>query len=539
MWEHITNRLGANPSTEEIYVEASGALRLLASQWKEQFDANSSDTPNCMIVVCPETRIAEEFYRRISGETVREGGVVYETSELFTELENSNSDTRTLRIDSKRLAEESSGADALRKVVSTIGKQGKTGEQIRCVVAVSMLNEGWDANNVTQIFGLRAFQSQLLCEQVVGRGLRRMSYEINPETGLFSAEYVDIYGIPFSMIPIKGQRQTGPPEPPSPVTHVYALRERQRDHEIRFPNVDGYSFELHRDAITVNVADMKRIQLDADLHDGVTAGAIILDGGDSFHVGPPTEQNSDAFFDAHPFKTTLFRIVSEILERLPIDMSRSLLFPQIYRLVEDYADEKINYGDMDRRILWDIGCRRQVVSMFLNALQPNIEAGEIPLLPIINPSNPLGSSKDVDFLTRKPCHLTQKSHLNYVAVDSSWEGSTAHQLECSNLVKSYVRNDRLGFIIRYHFDNKEHDYYPDFIVRLKNNLNLILEIKGVERSNDPAKYEAAKRWCDAVNHARKYGRWAFDVCNRLHGLAAILERHAIPQVNETARQHYP
>lgn len=529
LWQHITGDLGTNPSAEDIYVKASHALRLLAAQWKEQFKENSSGIPNCMIIVCPETRIAEEFHRRISGEKSIEGKVVYGTGELFSELENRDGVTNTLRIDSKRLAEEGRDADALRSVVSTIGKKEELGEQIRCVISVSMLNEGWDANNVTQILGLRAFQSQLLCEQVVGRGLRRMSYDVDPETNRLSAEYVDIYGIPFSMIPMKG-RPSGPPPPPKPVFHVHALRERKRAHQIRFPNVIGYSFDLQHNAITVNVKNMKGIKLDENLHDNVTVGAIALDKGSYVHVGPPVKHTLQAFFDAHPFRTTLFHIVAEILEKLPPHVSRQKLFPQLFQYVEVYTRDKIDYGGIDRRVLWDFGCRRQVVDMFLNTIQPDQKAGETPLIPILNPSKRLGSSNDVDFFTTKDCYPTQKSHLNLVAVDSGWEGATADQLEHSNYVKSYVRNERLGFIIRYHFENAEHDYYPDFVVQLKNNVNLVLEIKGKERKKDPAKYEAAKRWCDAVNYARKYGVWSFEVCERLHQLRAILERQTTREI---------
>src|SRR5574341_699304 len=77
--------------------------------------------------------------------------------------------------------------DILREVMNTVGKVGKLGESIRCVVSVSMLTEGWDANTVTHILGVRAFGTQLLCEQVVGRGLRRMSY-VPQDQGRFDPE---------------------------------------------------------------------------------------------------------------------------------------------------------------------------------------------------------------------------------------------------------------------------------------------------------------------------------------------------------------
>ena len=175
--------------------------------------------------------------------------------QLFPDmLSNDEGISRTLRIDSKKLAEAESedprknktqAAEDLRRVVATIGKPGQPGEQIRCVVSVAMLNEGWDANNVTHILGLRAFSSQLLCEQVVGRGLRRMNYTPDPETGLLTEEYVDVYGIPFSVIPFKG-RPTKKPEPiDKPKNHVRAMPERA-DFEIRFPVVEGYAFALKK-----------------------------------------------------------------------------------------------------------------------------------------------------------------------------------------------------------------------------------------------------------------------------------------------------
>ena len=327
------------------------------------------------------------------------------------------------------------------------------------------------------------------------------------------------------MIPFKGKHQGRVLDPPKPTIRVRALHERQRDHEIRFPNVESYSFELSHNAMTTDVEAMRQIKIEAV--EGVTVGAITLDEGRHVHVGVPIEHTLATYYDAHPLQTTLFRIVSEILEKLPGDTSRSQLFPRIFWLVENYTRMKIEFlnSDGDPRVLWNPRCRGQVVDMFVNALQPDKKAGEAPLLPIVDPSNPVGSSKDVDFFTTKDCHATQKSHLNFVAVDSGWEGSAAYHFERSNLVKSYVRNERLGFIIRYHFEDEDHDYYPDFIVRLTNDLNLILEIKGKERRKDPVKYEAAKRWVDAVNHARKYGRWAFDVCDRLQELATILKKH--------------
>ncbi len=528
LWEHITARLGKRPKPEDIYTEANDALITLASQWKAQFDENGSQIPNCMIVVCPETKVAEVFHRGISGERLSNGEIVYELSDLFEELRNSDGDTKTFRIDSKKLAEEGSDAEALRDVVSTIGKEGKPGEQIRCVVSVSMLTEGWDANNVTQILGLRAFKSQLLCEQVVGRGLRRMSYDINPETGLLPAEYVDIYGIPFSLIPFKG-RQQGKPQPDKRTYRVRALPQL-REHEIRFPNVDGYIFDLHHASITADIAERDLLKLDSDhTPDAVFAGGISLNEGKHVYIGGHIEHNRQKFYEANHFQTIKFDIVKQILEKLPIEqweekpvLSRRQLFPEIYRLVDAYT-QKIHFGYMDVRELGNVKYKNQVIELFLNAIRPSENAGGAELVPIINPSKRWGSSGDVDFSTTKDCYRTQKSHVNFVAVDSTWEASAAFRLERSAHVKSYVRNDGLWFTIPYHFEGASRDYVPDFIVVMSNGLQVVLEIKGQETPKDLAKYQAARRWVAAINHTQKFGKWGFLVCRSPSTLEVELE----------------
>lgn len=235
LWAHVTDSLkksdkvGKRPKPEAIYREAEGALLTLAAQWRKKFEQDRKQSldpvtiPPVLIVVCDNTQIAEVFFRKISGEreveVPSESGkkkvkkTLYGSNEIgFPELANSEHARHTVRIDSKLLdkieAEEGQSKDqaaqALREIIDTAGKRGGPGEQVRCVVSVSMLTEGWDASNVTHVLGVRAFGSQLLCEQVVGRGLRRVSYVPDPQTGLLPAEYVDVYSIPFSLIPFKG-----------------------------------------------------------------------------------------------------------------------------------------------------------------------------------------------------------------------------------------------------------------------------------------------------------------------------------------------
>jgi type III restriction enzyme len=283
LWRHITGRLqpgerlpGGKPKPEIVWREAQDALITLASQWTERFAYIQQATPDkermppVMIIVCDNTDIAELFYKNISGEeTIEVVGddkddeeenaprrrkkmqIVYGTGQLFAELFANRQGFRpTLRIDSKLLTEAESAdpnatrrdaGEALRAIVATVGKPGKPGEQVRCVVSVQMLTEGWDANNVTHILGLRAFGSQLLCEQVVGRGLRRLDYTPDPATGLLTEEYVDVYGVPSSVIPFKGRETKKSAPEDRPKNHVRALPERQH-FEMRFPVVEGYAF---------------------------------------------------------------------------------------------------------------------------------------------------------------------------------------------------------------------------------------------------------------------------------------------------------
>ena len=129
--------------------------------------------------------------------------------------------------------------------MNTVGKEGQLGAGIRCVVSVSMLTDGWDANNVTHVLGVRAFGTQLLCEQVIGRALRRLSYDLNDED-LFDVEYADVLGIPFDFT---AKPVIAPPKPPRPTVQVKAVRPN-RDHlEIRFPRVEGYRVDLPEERI--------------------------------------------------------------------------------------------------------------------------------------------------------------------------------------------------------------------------------------------------------------------------------------------------
>ena len=581
LWKTIQEALspadlstGKKPKPKAVYREAEAALNTLASQWKERFEyieeaSDSQDkTPPVMIIVCDNTKIAEHFYEKISGEEIHEvveennnqgkgkkkKQTVYGQGRVFPDLSNTESNSRTLRIDSKMLeAAESDNpkknkteaAEDLRRIVATIGKPGQPGEQIRCVVSVAMLNEGWDANNVTHILGLRAFTSQLLCEQVVGRGLRRMNYTPDPETGLLTEEYVDVYGIPFSVIPFKG-RPTNRPEPDDkPKNHVRAMPVRA-NFEIRFPVVEGYAFALKKDEIHADINSMTPLKLEPEY----TPTAVFVKPAAGYEIGAPTllgpgdfiEHDRTAYYDATHIQHIKFEIARRIVTALVGDrvnqpnsqsngklgmQSRHRLFPQVFRLTDKYVEKKVDFSGCHPCELGQQKYMDRIVERLLTAIQPAATEGEPPLLPILNRYKPIGTSAEVDFMTTRSCHGTQRSHINQVVLDTQrWERSACFWLEASEAVVHYVRNDHLGFGIPYEYTGVPHSYEPDFIVKLKNGVHLILEIKGYEDDQELAKYAGAKRWVSAVNNWGDLGKWDFHVCKdpqRLrHELASLV-----------------
>ncbi|MDW8342642.1 MAG: DEAD/DEAH box helicase family protein [Geminicoccaceae bacterium] len=600
--EKLPGRQG-KPKPEAVWREAQGALVQIMGQWKERFELiqaaepGADRTPPCLIIVCDNTDIAEEFYRRISGERIvettdeaeveevlgesRDEGeadnepdeptqkrrgkkpkarIVYGSGEVFPELfSNTPQRKYTIRIDSKLLAQAEAGeatkkseaAEVLRRIVATVGKRGEPGEHVRCVVSVAMLTEGWDANNVTQILGLRAFTSQLLCEQVVGRGLRRMDYRVDPETGLLAEEYCDVYGVPFSVIPFRG-RPVGRPEPDdAPPNLVKALPERAHM-EIRFPVVEGYVFALQRNLIRCDVDAMERLRIDPSEEPtgtfvrpqvGVKVGSGLAETPSPFEY---EEQNREAFYASiHP-QTILFQAARQIVEDLTQAgtaqfagprqrvfglQSRHVLFPQVFRIVEEYVRRKVDFNDVPPQELGLEKYFRQLVERVRDAIEPDESTGEPLLLPLLNRTREIGSTAGVEFRTKRPVFATQSSHISHVVADTAtWEQSVAFRLEEAvkrGIVRFYACTEGLGLTIPYEFQGVDHVYEPDFLVRMvtpegQSDFTVILEVKGREDNQTAAKHEGARRWVRAVNAWGKLGRWSFHVCRNPQRLIAEL-----------------
>ncbi|HTW69118.1 MAG TPA: hypothetical protein VME47_04450 [Acetobacteraceae bacterium] len=590
--ERLPGRAG-RPRPAVVWREAEGALKQLMGQWKERFERIQSAQPGvyhvppCLIIVCDNTEISEEFYRRISGEQVLETvteaearevleedeeeaeaptrrarkpkpRVVYGQGEAFPEFfSNTPQRKYTIRIDNKLLAQAEAGdtgkkradaAEELRRVVATVGKRGEPGEHVRCVISVAMLTEGWDANTVTQILGLRAFTSQLLCEQVVGRGLRRMDYRPDPTTGLLAEEYCDVYGVPFSVVPFRGRPVDRPEPDDTPPNLVKALPERAAM-EIRFPVVEGYVFALRHNLIRCDVDAMEPLSIEPNrepIGTFVRAQVGIYEVRGMAETQSPmeyAEQDRKAYYDSVHLQTILFQATQRIVEELTQAstathdqrrrnvfalQSRHALFPQVYRVVEAYVNRKVNFNGAAKS---ELGLERyfdQLIGRVRDAIQPDDAAGEAPLLPLLNRTQPIGGTAEVEFRTKRPVFATIASHISHVVADTrSWEQSVAFRLEQAaqrGAVAYYARNEGMNLTIPYEFLGVDHGYEPDFLVRLASDgsepFTLVLEVKGFSGNQEAAKHEAARRWVRAVNNWGKLGRWAFHVCRN----PSMLER---------------
>jgi len=409
-------------------------------------------------------------------------------------------------------------------VLNTVGKPGKLGEQVKCVVSVSMLTEGWDANTVTHILGVRAFGTQLLCEQVVGRGLRRRSYATKPD-GKFAPEYAEVYGVPFSFIPCAGS--TGGPKPGPQPRHVHALPERAAL-EITFPRLLGYRYDLAQERFDAEFTEGSRMELPPGHVPTRTENAPIV-GTSSVHTLEEIEHRRLQEVDFE-----LARLVLETYFRDDEGNLKFWLFPQLLRIARRWRTECVRCKDNGfPQMLLLKETAHDAAGCIHRAIVRGARGGK-RLKPILRPYDTVGSTRYVDFNTTRDVYVTRpdKCHVNYVVADTaSWEQKAASALEEMDEVIAYVKNDHLGFAIPYTLAGEERDYVPDFIVQLDDGrgrqdpLKLILEISGERRQDKAVKTETARSlWVPAVMNHGGFGRWGFveitdpwDMKNRIRG----------------------
>lgn len=506
---------------------------------------NPDVMPPVMIVVCNNTSVSEMVYRWISGFQKENGQIEKGNLELFRNEDGVHllDKPNTLIIDSKQIEsgekindefkrifgtevdefkkeykkrfqgrEDPTDEELLREVMNTVGKPGKLGESIKCVVSVSMLTEGWDVNTVTHVLGIRAFSTQLLCEQVVGRALRRVDYTVN-EDGLFSPEYAEVYGVPFSFLRTEGPT---PPQPPKVVHHVYALPEREEKYEITFPRVEGYRYEMSEQKLGVSFTEESKTIIENEPTKVVIEGVI----------GEGTEENLEKIKERRDGEVAM-RLAEGLLKQYFTDKEggqKYWLMPQLKRITEEYVKTQVVLKDkMVIGYLTVGGYFSGALTKINQAIvKHNIAESDKKVLPILAHYDTIGSTRYVDFLSTRPIQETVKSHLNYVVADTEeWEQGVAKKLEEMPEVISYVKNQNMGFYIPYEHGGMGRQYVPDFIAKLERNgkesLNLILEVTGKKDDKKKLKTKTARElWVPAINNEGSFGEWAFIEIQDIH-----------------------
>jgi type III restriction enzyme len=585
LWEHIRTRMPkkgrGKASTLDplsLPVELQTALEALYGHYKKTFDLwkkSGMRVPPCFIVVCNNTSTSKLVYDYISGfqRENEDGSSTLENGRLelfrnFDEHGNPLPRPNTLLIDSEQLesgealddnfrgmaadeierfrreivertgdqrqAEGLTDQDLLREVMNTVGKHGRLGESIRCVVSVSMLTEGWDANTVTHVLGVRAFGTQLLCEQVIGRALRRESYDLNDE-GLFDVRYADVLGIPFDFT---AKPVIAPPQPPRETVHVKAMRPERDALEITFPRVEGYRVELPEERLTAKFNEDSILELTPDLvGPSKTKNAGI--------IGEAVDLDLEHLEDMRP-STVLFHVAKRLLYtkwRDPGEEPKLHLFGQLKRITKDWIDTclRCKGGTYPAQLMYqelaDMACERITAGITRSLL------GTRPIKALLDAYNPTGSTRHVNFNTSRRDRWetdARRCHINWVILDSDWEGEFCRVAEAHPKVRAYVKNHNLGLEVPYRYGSETRRYLPDFIVLVDDGhgdedlLHLIVEIKGYRREDAKEKKATMENyWVPGVNNLGTYGRWAFAEFTEVYQIEADFEAKVVAIATST------
>jgi type III restriction enzyme len=574
-----TEALSGEP---KLPAELQGALHSLYGnyekyyrQWERNAEARANGlTPPVFIVVCNNTNVSKLVFDYVAGwqKPLRDGSTVVVPGQLLifsNELNGSWSPRpNTILVDSEQLesgdamssdfkkiaaieidefkaeyrtrfpgrdAGKLTDEDLLREVMNTVGKPGKLGENVKCVVSVSMLTEGWDANTVTHILGVRAFGTQLLCEQVVGRGLRRMSYVTNGDS-MFEPEYAEVYGVPFSFIPCSGSAKD--PKPGPTPTRVRALEERSAC-ELSFPRVVGYRYDVPSERLEERFTEDSQLVLSTRDIPTQTENAPIV-GESTIHRLDDLKKRREQEVIFLLAKLTLekyFRQDGEERVERPKEHRfdpevKSWLFPQLLVITRRWLADCVKLKDNTFIQLLLLHERAHDAADRIYHAIVAADPGVKTLKPILKPYDTLGSTRYVDFDTTRPTYKTRsdRCHVSHVVADTdSWEQKLAQSLEEMDEVVAYVKNDHLGFTIPYTLNGEERQYTPDFVVRVRfprplgeacpepsrrgqgeGEINLIVEVTGEKKKDKEAKVATARTlWVPAVNNNGGFGRWAF------------------------------
>jgi type III restriction enzyme len=473
------------------------AFKILSADWQSTKIEWKDGVPPSMIVICNNTYTSKRIEYSIHHNNLG----VPEIADI----------DKVLRIDSTA---EDIKDDLLREKFNTVGKKGKPGENIHCVIGVNMLSEGWDANNVKQILGLRAFTSQLLCEQVVGRGLRRMSYDVDENTGLLKPEYVTVFGIPFSFLPIEG-KSTEEPGPEKAKTFIQVF-DVKKQYQILFPNILRVQREIEY-FINIDWKKAEKITLSPTNDPVWVQVAPVLERPDLSQAQKMESIQTQLSAD-YRLKQSIFTITSSIKKGLDDtwnNIDDGSKFQQIFKIVTEYLEKKViidsdkKNHDVYKNILISLSTSKiaSTIKQSIN-LSQNTKSYPIP--------DPVNKFKTTAVMT--PWYTTRntytspdmKCHISHLVEDSKWENiGKLLDYEIDDL-EAWVKNDHLGFTIPYIHKGMLKSYFPDFILKFRGNKYLMLEIKGKEREQDQTKWNSAELWCEALNSDNdSWGEWKF------------------------------
>lgn len=537
------------------------AYTLLGADWREAAKSWSDaghNSPPVILTVCNKTETAariEYFFNngdchwpelKAPLKTLRVDSKVLEKAEMgesatvdksYEEKLNNIIEASPMPSDKKIALLDEKKEQRLRAIVDTVGKPHKAGSHLQNVISVAMLSEGWDAKNVTHIMGLRAFTSQLLCEQVIGRGLRRVGYDTETVTGpdgkerqLFTAEYVNIFGVPLSIFQ-DGEDGGSPPPPPKPSTQIASLVERG-GLEIKWPNV------LRVDAIlkpnlTVDFSSIPSLKLDPSRIPLAVELAPAIGGATNW------DMISQIDLEKLPDEFRLQRLIFKAAQKAFMQAnsgfkgSKEYLAFQLIKIIEQFVETKkldipsiFHQEPLKKRILIALSIDLIVEHLMRYVVEQNEESLEL----IYDEECPIGSTSNMrTWYTTKPCQPTTKSQINSVVVDAGWEAHVANVIEGPSMkdhIEAYAKNDHLGFFVYYMWNGSKRKYIPDYLIKLTNGKTLLLEVKGQVTEQEEAKWTATRKLISAINGKKSFGEWEFDVVTDMAKVHDVILKHA-------------
>jgi type III restriction enzyme len=589
LWKNIKGKMpkqgrgkGGSRDPESLPTELKTAIEALYGHYLKTFEAWQKagiEVPPCFIIVCNNTSTSKLVYDYASGYEIKDdrgdGKHRKGACPLFSNFDDYDQPLprpRTLLIDSEQLESgealdanfrEMAGpeieqfrreiiqrqgaggadtklndADLLREVMNTVGKPGKLGADIRCVVSVAMLTEGWDANTVTHVLGVRAFGTQLLCEQVVGRALRRQNYSLNPESARFDVEYADILGIPFDFT---SQAVPAPVKPPPQTIQVKAISPERDGQEIRFPQVIGYRVELPDEQVNASFNDDHILELTPEL-----VGATVTNNQGI--IGEGVNLTIERIKDPRK-STVIMNLAKHIVYtkyRDADELPKTHLIMPMKKLVREWLDQCLickggtNHGLLAYREIADMACERMVHAIMVSPGQDKRQQV------ILDPYNPTGSTRYVNFNTTKMMRWqtdSRRCQVNWAICDSTWEQEFCRVLDHHPKVRRWVKNQALGFEVPYKMGGVARKYIPDFIVVVDDGrgdedlLQLVCEVKGYRGEDAKEKKNTmVSFWVPGVNNSGRFGRWGFAEFREVYAMETDFSSAVDDEVNQVLDQ---